>query len=164
MNVAITISILSLSLSAAAVADDANGRDVLAEITALDSRIFGEGFNDCQLDSIRDIVAEDLEFYHDVGGPTMGRDAFIDSLETNICGSPFRPRRELVADSFEVFPLYTNGALYGALETGLHRFYERESEHPDEPNGIARFSILWLLQDGHWQMSRVVSYDHQAAD
>lgn len=164
MRTVISISIRSLSLTSAALADDEGGRDVAGEIAALDARVFGDGFNDCRLDSIRDIVAEDLEFYHDLGGPLMGRDAFIDSLETNICGSPFRPRRELVADSLDVFALYSNGALYGALETGTHRFYERESEHPDDPTGIAQFTILWLLQNDHWQMSRVVSYDHQAAD
>ena len=89
MKPVIALSILSLSLMPTALANDADEGGLAAEIAALDARIFDDGFNDCQLDTIRDLVAEDLEFYHDVGGPMMGRDAFIDSLETNICGSPF---------------------------------------------------------------------------
>ena len=58
--------------------------------------------------------------------------------------------------SLEVYPLKG----YGAVEIGVHRFY-----HPGAPGdgGEAKVITLWQYKDGAWKVSRVISYDHEAA-
>ena len=38
------------------------------EIMALDSVLFEEGFNGCDLDAVEALLTEDFEFYHDQNG------------------------------------------------------------------------------------------------
>ncbi|WP_449401199.1 hypothetical protein [Chryseobacterium wanjuense] len=52
----------------------------------LDSLIFDIGFNTCDLSHYDSIISNDLEFYHDKGGITSGKDAFTASIKNNICG------------------------------------------------------------------------------
>ena len=68
-------------------------------------------------------------------------------------------RRELVDSSLDVFPLYNNGQLYGALQNGVHKFYET-TNGKEVAGSIAKFSHLWILEDGTWHLKRVISYDH----
>ena len=67
-------------------------------------------------------------------------------------------RRELVAGSLEAYPI----AGYGAVEIGVHRFYHIGTEDRDVV-GEAKFINLWRLQNGAWQITRVISYDHGSA-
>src|SRR5258708_10869055 len=72
-------------------------------------------------------------------------------------------RREAVKDSVKVFPLKSSNVTYGAVISGEHYFYTQERGHNERPDGLARFTHLWLLKDGVWKMSRVLSYDHGPA-
>ena len=63
-------------------------------------------------------------------------------------------------NSLEVFPMYSNGNLYGALQTGVHKFYESFNGKPEVAGSTARFAHLWLLENGAWTLKRVISYDH----
>lgn len=126
-----------------------------------DSLIFEVGFNNCDASVYPTLVADDLEFYHDQGGITNSREAFVQTFKKNICGNPnFKSRRELVENSLEVFPMYSNGNLYGALQTGVHKFYESFNGKPEVAGSTARFAHLWLLENGAWTLKRVISYDH----
>ena len=127
--------------------------DRLAETVAgLDRELFA-AYNSCDLKRLGEMVAEDLEFYHDKTGLAVGRGVFLRAIEQNICG---KTRRELVGE-LEVGRL----ASYGALETGRHRF--THPAHPEIDEGEAKFLMLWRLKDGQWQLTRVVSWDHVAA-
>src|SRR4051794_24564855 len=68
---------------------------------ALDAQLF-EAVNHCEYEKLTGLVDENLEFYHDQGGLTMGRQAFLDSVKNNLCGVMIR---ELVPATLEVYPI-----------------------------------------------------------
>ena len=123
-------------------------------ITALDAALF-DSYNKCDLEKFASFFVEDVEFYHDQGGLTLGRAALTDSVKKNICG---KTTRELVPGTLQVF--YMKG--YGAIETGVHRFHHPGHEDT-EGVGEGRFIHLWQCKDGVWRITRVMSYDHHAA-
>lgn len=119
-------------------------------VSALDTKLF-DAYNHCDLDTLGKMVADDLEFYHDKTGLSVGKQAFLDAIKQNICG---KVHRTLVPGTLEVYSL--NG--YGAVELGVHRF-----THPGIDNGLgeAKFIMLWQNKDGSWKITRVISYDHE---
>ena len=120
-------------------------------ILGLDTTLF-DAYNHCDLAKMGSMVADDLEFYHDQTGLSVGRQSLIDAVKNNICG---KVQRQLVG-TLEVYPLKG----YGAVEIGVHRF-----THPGDPNNVgdAKFVQLWQLKDGSWKLTRVISFDHNAA-
>ena len=123
-------------------------------IASLDAALF-DSYNRCDLEKFASFFADDVEFYHDQGGVTLGKVALTDSVKKNICG---KVTRELVPGTLQVH--YMKG--YGAVEMGVHRFH-----HPghDDAEGVgeASFIHLWQSKDGAWKITRVISYDHHAA-
>lgn len=120
-------------------------------VTALDAALF-DSYNKCDLEKFKSFFVDDVEFYHDQGGVTLGAQALTDAVKKNICG---QTTRELV--SLQVF--YMKG--YGALETGVHRFHH--PGHEEIGVGEGRFVHLWQYKDGAWKITRVISYDHHPA-
>ena len=118
-------------------------------VAGLDTAIF-DAYNHCDLAKLGSMAADDLEFYHDQTGLSVGRQSLVDGVKNNICG---KVQRELVQGSLEVYPLKG----YGAVEIGVHRFH-----HPNEPGnlGEAKFIQLWQLKDGTWKLTRVISFNH----
>ena len=49
---------------------------------ALDTQLF-EAANHCDYEKLTAMVDENLEFYHDQGGLTLGRQLFLDSIKNN---------------------------------------------------------------------------------
>ncbi|MGO9324384.1 MAG: nuclear transport factor 2 family protein [Terracidiphilus sp.] len=123
--------------------------DLYKTVAALDTALF-DAYNTCNLEKLGSMIDENLEFYHDQTGLSVGRQPFLDAIKANICG---KVHRELVAGSLEVYPLKG----YGAVEIGVHRF-----THPNDPMalGEAQFVTLWQLKDGQWKVSRAISFDH----
>ena len=154
---------LAALASANVSAETASNIELYNTLKALDSVIFTAGFNKCETDKIVPLFAEDLEFYHDKGGITHGRDAFIESVENNICKSEYKPNRHLIESSLEVHPLYKNGELYGAIQQGEHQFSDLQGGNR-VMQGKAKFTHLWILQGDKWQLKRVLSYDHLPVD
>ena len=136
-----------------ASAQSENQDPLFQKVASLDATLF-HAYNRCDLDKLAALVADDLEFYHDKTGLSVGKPVFIESIKKNICG---KVTRELVPGSLEVYPLNT----YGAVEIGSHRFH-----HPGAPDhdvvGEAKFVMLWQNKDGDWKLTRVISYDHAA--
>jgi len=123
--------------------------DLYKTVAGLDTMLFS-AYNHCDLDKLGAMVAEDLEFYHDQTGLSVGRQTFLAAIKNNICG---KVHRELVAGTLEVYPLKG----YGAVEIGVHRF-----THPDDRTqlGEAKFVTVWQLKDGEWEITRALSFDH----
>ena len=96
------------------------------------------------------MVADDLEFYHDQTGLSVGKAPFLAAIKQNICG---KVQRTLLEETLEVYPIKG----YGAVEIGVHRFH-----HPNEPDNIGdgKFVTLWHNSDGVWKVTRVISYEH----
>ncbi|HSI57291.1 MAG TPA: nuclear transport factor 2 family protein [Ideonella sp.] len=147
---------LGLLLAASALAAAAGGiaGDTAGELTrtveALDQAAF-DAYNRCELDKFGAMFDRDVEFYHDKGGLMVSRQAVVEATQKYICG---KVRRELVAGTMEVYAM--DG--YGAVQLGSHRFCELATQRCE---GVAKFMHLWRQREGAWQITRVISYDHQ---
>ena len=156
-------SMAGLVLSAATVGA-AEPADPAIATVAERERAFWRAYNDCAVAEMPALITEDVEFYHDRGGITLGRDALVESVRKNLCSNPaFRIRREEVPGTFRVYLLRKDGAVYGAIASGEHTFDIVEKGKAPVRDGLARFTTLWRLSDGAWRMSRVLSYDHGPA-
>lgn len=127
-------------------------------ILAQDSLLFSVGFNTCDIKQFDNLLSDAFKFYHDKDG-TSDKVKFLNDLKNGLCSDPSRKqvKRILIEKSTEIFPLYTNGILYGAIQNGSHLFYESPESEP----GIAKFSHVWHLESGRWKLSTSLSFDHQ---
>lgn len=153
--------ILSLSPAEAQVPSSST---LYQEIMALDSILFEVSFNQCHTAVLAGLVAEDFEFYHDQSGITEGKADFINSIKQNICALDYRPERRLYKGSTEIYTFKNNGEVYGALQRGVHAFYAHEPGKEPYLTSTALFTHLWVREQGHWQLKRVLSYDHQGPE
>ena len=125
-----------------------------------DSMFFERGFNQCDLEYLDKAIHKDLIFYHDQSG-IQNRNDFFENTKKYICSDPNKkPIRKVEEQSLEVFPLYNNGVLYGAIQSGVHNFYIREPNKEDVHTSRARFTHLYLLENGNWLLKEVLSFDH----
>jgi hypothetical protein len=129
-------------------------------LKANDSLLFNVGFNTCDISQFENLVADTFEFYHDKSGLTPSKQAFIADIKNGLCNMAYKARRELIENTLAVYPLMKNGVLYGALQTGEHRFYAIEKDKPEYLTSTAKFTHIWLLQNGKWKLSRAISYNH----
>ena len=130
---------------------NARSDDLFKTIQSLDTQLF-DAYNHCDLTTLGTMVADDLEFYHDKTGLSVGKAPFIAAIKQNICG---KVERTLVPGSLEVYPLKG----YGAVEVGVHRFHH--PKNPEDGLGEAKFVTLWQNKDGVWKVTRAISYDHE---
>lgn len=123
-------------------------------IAHLDSALF-EAFNRRDLPALRVFFSEELEFYHDLGGVTN----YIQNLNAfeRTFLSERKLRRELVKSSLEVYPIKD----FGAVETGVHRFYVTEKGQKEKLSSEAKFVHLWQKKNEEWKITRIISYAHR---
>jgi hypothetical protein len=122
-------------------------------IAHMDTVMF-DAFNSHNIEVLKKVFAENLEFYHDRGGlsdykTTM--ENFKSVFEMNK-GSALR--RELVKGSLEVYPIPG----FGAVEIGMHKFIHMENGKEE----IATFKFIhtWQYKDNTWKATRVISVGH----
>ncbi len=152
-------SVMTLAVSGCSAAGEqsvtAQVADPLYEtISKLDTAVFN-AFNNCsslaQLEKHASYFAAGVEFYHDNGGVTWSRKEMIANTEKYVCGNF---RRVLVPETLKVFPIKG----FGAIALGSHRFFQFDSS---DCEGLADFVSVWRNQNGHWQITRVLSYGHR---
>lgn len=121
------------------------------EIERMDGVLF-DAFNTQNLNKLKTLFTEDLEFYQDNEGLALYQQTMKDfksMFEQNN-----KLRRELVKGSLEVYPIKN----YGAIEIGLHKFCH--IENGKDECGTFKFVHVWQNKGGKWKISRVISYNH----
>jgi len=131
-------------------------------IISKDSLLFNIGFNTCDISQFENLLSENLEFIHDKDG-ISDKNEFLYNLKNGLCGSPdkYQSRRELLKGSTEIYPLYKNDTIYGAIQVGAHRFYETIIGKEERFGSSAKFSNVWLLENGKWKLTKSLSYSHE---
>lgn len=138
-----------------------NESELYKTIQKQDSLLFAIGFNRCDISQFENLLSEDFEFYHDELGITKSKSVFISNIKNQLCKLNYKPERVLERSSLEVFPLMNNNTLYGAVQSGIHRFYAKEANKEKYLTSTAKFTHIWLLEKGKWFLNRVISYNHQ---
>lgn len=158
-----TLNIIILLFTIASMsAQVSTGSDLYKDLKSRDSLLFDLGFNQCKIDEFENFISEDLEFYHDQGGLSTNKEDFLKAVKNNICSNPDKkPIRKLIEGSLEVYPLYENGKLYGAIQKGIHDFYIKEPNKELYKTSSAKFTHVWVLKNNQWILKRVLSYDHK---
>ena len=129
-------------------------KELYDSIAYLDS-VFFSAFNTRDIEQLKLLLGENLEFYHDLGGVT-NYDQNIEAFKRTF-QSERKVRRELVKATLEVYPIKD----YGAVETGIHRFYATEKGQAEKLSSEAKFVQLWEKKHERWKISRIISYGHQ---
>jgi len=141
----------------------AESKSLSATMLALDTELFSS-FNNCENEQelIRhtNYFDPNVEFYHDNGGVTWNREDMIRNTRANACGNF---TRELVVESFSAHPIKS----FGAITKGVHLFCQRSNQSPNSSDvktceGKADFVMVWRNDNDTWQVTRVLSYGHQA--
>jgi hypothetical protein len=133
-----------------------NQADLDKAITTLDTQLF-DAYNHCDLKKFDSLLDENVEFYHDQGGVTLGHAKLTESIKNNICTGD--TQRVLVPGTLKIY--YMKG--YGAIEMGVHRFLHPKTEATNG-TGEGSFVHLWQYKDGSWKVTRILSYDHHSAE
>lgn len=137
--------------------------DLFNTIKTLDSLFFEIAYNKCDSVTGRKLISKDFEFYHDKGGALLDEpnelasDIMVEDLSW-ICNNTFR---KLIDNKMEVYPLYEDNELYGAIQIGDHQFYKVENNIPTRLISNAKFMHLWIRENNDWKLKRVLSFDHK---
>ena len=152
------IFFLSISICTNAIAQNENEKKVAItekeltnKIFQLDSALFA-AYNSKNLGLLKTYFANDLEWYQDNGGLIDYEQVFINFQ--SIFNRDYDLKRNLIEESLEVHPIKG----YGAIEIGKHQF--KHIENGKLEIGTFKFLMIWKNDNGHWKISRVVSYDH----
>lgn len=124
-----------------------------------DSLLFSIRFNTCDIAQFENLLSDNLVFFHDKNG-VSNKQRFLRDLKNGLCKNPAsrQVKRILQKESTEIYPLYKDGVVYGAVQNGIHLFYDNTENIP----GVAKFSNVWRLENGNWKLAISSSYDHHA--
>ncbi len=127
-----------------------------------DSLLFNVGFNTCDIKQFEYLLSDKLDFYHDISGISDKR-KFLNNIKNGLCSNPtgFQSRRELLPESTRIYALYNDDKLYGAIQEGIHQFFERQANKPETFGSSAKFTHLWLLENNEWKLTKALSFEHQ---
>jgi hypothetical protein len=157
--------LLSLALAMAEPIALPQGAALTEAVRARDAEFFDLFFLGCDPERLGTMLTADFEMYHDRDGVVASSAApliadYARSCREKQAPNAWRSRRELVAGSLSVHPVPG----YGAIEDGIHVFYERRGDGPERLVGRARFTHLWALTPDGWRLARVLSYGHEAIE
>ncbi len=130
-------------------------------IKTKDSLLFNLGFNNCDIKQFDNLVSESFDFYHDQAGITNSKTAFIQGIQDGLCKLSYKPKRVLANNRMEIYPLKKDGVLYGAIQIGTHNFYAIEDNKQEHLTSVAKFTHVWILENGDFKLTRGLSYDHK---
>lgn len=141
--------------------ESADARADLAEATSadlarMDSVFFDALFAQCDAETAIALLTDDVEFYDDRTGLSVGPDLHEDfrRLAEN-CPADNGVRRMLLPRSVDVSPI----AGYGAVQTGVHHFVETGAS----TSTVAEFVHVWRRAGDAWRLARIISV-HETVD
>jgi hypothetical protein len=138
-------------------ADGLRSGALFDELARMDGILFDASFASCDAAKANAIFADDVEFYHDEAGLSVGEQVRENTRRLSAsCPSTRGVTRSIVPGSLRVFPIEG----YGAVQMGAHRFDERGAS----TSTLTRFVHVWRLQDGQWRLTRVLSLDHHPVE
>ncbi|MBI3133822.1 MAG: class A beta-lactamase-related serine hydrolase [Bacteroidetes bacterium] len=126
-----------------------------------DSLLFNLGFNTCDISQFENLISDSFDFYHDQAGFSNSKEEFISGIKNGLCQLAYKPKRVLAENTMEVYPLEKNGVLYGAIQNGTHNFYAIVDDQPEYLTSTAKFTHVWIIENGNWKLAKGLSYDHQ---
>ena len=159
MKTNLIIVLLSMFGYATSIAQVDHSSELFEILRLKDSMLFEVSYNQLNTAPLEELINEDFEFYHDQGGFMDTKQGLIESIK-GFANLPYTPKRVLMENSLEVFPLYKNGELYGAIQRGDHAFYGIEEGKPEYLTSSAKFTHVWILVEGEWKLKRILSYNH----
>jgi len=170
MNIRIVVAVALVSIAwatpgVAQRAGPAQTQKLTDEIAAADQALFSAFFDRCDVEALAKMVTDDFEFFHDKDGfSSKSGKEFIDAIAGTCArqktGEDYRARRELVPGTLKVYPLNN----YGAVETGVHRFFQLLPGKPEKLVEISQFTQVWKKEESGWKLARVISYDHRLTE
>lgn len=163
----VPLGVFALPIFAAkCLAADA-GDTLEAQVRQADAAYWNAAFNHCDLERMRALITDDIEFIHDAIGLTRGKENFVSLTEKNVCAVSNVKLRRVAVDgtvSVELLrDLQRDNSVYGAIVQGTHRFYVSENGAPEVLDDEAHFFHVMLLQNGTWKLARAISYSHGSA-
>jgi len=149
----VTVALAALGLSGLDHAAETApaSQELYDQIKRMDAALT-DAFDAHDIDKLKALFTEDLEFYQDNEGLARYEQTMRDFESLFAQGN--KMQRKLVEGSLEVYPIKD----YGAIEVGAHRFCH--IENGKDECGTFRFVHLWRRGEGAWKISRVVSYAH----
>ncbi|NVJ65886.1 MAG: nuclear transport factor 2 family protein [Gammaproteobacteria bacterium] len=125
--------------------------NLTADILELDRKFF-TAFNTGDIETLKQMMHPELEFYHDKAGLTN----YQQTLEglSELMKRTNRPNRRIIENKSEVYPVPN----FGAIQVGQHEFCNTENNV--KHCGIFKFNHVWQNINGQWKIKRIVSYDH----
>jgi Domain of unknown function (DUF4440) len=153
--------ILLLLTSFQIVAQVEKSSELYKTLKKQDSLLFNVGFNNCNMSQFENILDTNFESFSAQKGIIHSKSEFIQAIKNGLCKSLVFKKRELVNNSFELFPLEENGILYGAIQSGIHNFYSIENGIKKEVTSSAKFTHIWLIKNDIWKLTKVLSYDQK---
>lgn len=158
----------TIAMSAEALAQTAGPaqtQQLTEEVAAADHTFFSAFFDRCDTAALAEMVTDDFEMFHDKNGlMTRSGKEFLEGISRTCArqktGDDYRARRELVPGSLKVYPLNN----YGAVEVGVHRFYQLLPGKPEKLVEVAQFTHVWKKDEKGWKLARALSYDHRLTD
>ena len=156
------------SIATTSSASDAGGNETKEQVEqrlqALDGKLFNAAFVECDMDVLDDLLAQDFEFYHDRDGLSYTSSAaFIEDVSRECGPEGTGMKRILVPDSLSTHMLGD----YGAMQMGKHEFHQVVSDGSSIAREKGVFIHIWQRSGESsegWQITRIVSYDHEGIE
>ena len=79
----VLLILMALACMPAAAQSTAQPDPLLKTIQSLDTKLF-DAYNHCDLTTLGVMVSDDLEFYHDQTGLSVGKEPFLAAIKQNI--------------------------------------------------------------------------------
>lgn len=162
------MSAAALAMGAAPVGASAEPietqESVAADLAVLDARLFRAAFEECDMAVVKDLLSDDLEFYHDRDGLSYtSGDAFVADVAKDCATGASGGKRVLVSGSMTTHMIGD----FGAMQMGRHEFHEILADGSSIAREKGVFIHMWKRTADNaagWKITRVISYDHEGIE